>query len=251
MSSTTVPQLIILGAVVSGCRASAPHTEGHGPGHGEVHAAAAAAGHGEGHGAGHGAHGPDHFADPAQFVAAWNAPDRDAYQKPEEIVAALGLAPGQTVVDLGAGTGYLLPPLVSAVGPEGVVIAADIEQAMLTFLGDAAKKEGWGNVRLHLSAMDDPRLPPQSVDSVVTLNVWHHIEGRPAYAALVLQTIKPGGVFVIVDFLKEETEGFGPPLSMRLSADEVMAELVAGGFEAEIVPETMPRHYVVRGRRPL
>ena len=122
---------------------------------------------------------------------------------------------------------------------------------MLTFLGEAAKTEGWANVRLHLSAMDEPGLPPASVDSVVTLNVWHHIEGRPAYAAKVLQTIKPGGVFVIVDFLKEETEGFGPPMSMRLSADEVVAELVAGGFEAEIVPETMPRHYVVRGRRPL
>ncbi|MBK9369079.1 MAG: methyltransferase domain-containing protein [Deltaproteobacteria bacterium] len=98
----------------------------------------------------------------------------------------MGLTPGQTVVDLGAGTGYLLPPLVKAVGPEGVVIAADIEQAMLTFLGDAAKKEGWATVRLHLSAMDDLGLPPASVDSVVTLNVWHHIEGRPAYAAKVL-----------------------------------------------------------------
>ena len=239
MSSTAVSQLIILGAVVSGCRATAPHSS--------------AEGHGAGHGAGHHAqgHGPDHFSDPSQFVAAWNAPDRDVYQKPDEIVAALGLTPGQTVVDLGAGTGYLLPPLVKAVGPEGVVIAADIEQAMLTFLGDAAKKEGWATVRLHLSAMDDLGLPAASVDSVVTLNVWHHIEGRPAYAAKVLQTIKPGGVFVIVDFLKEETEGFGPPMSMRLSAEEVVAELVAGGFEAEIVLETMPRHYVVRGRRPL
>ena len=239
MSSTAVSQLIILGAVVSGCRATAPHSS--------------AEGHGAGHGAGHHAqgHGPDHFSDPSQYVAAWNAPDRDVYQKPEEIVAALGLTPGQTVVDLGAGTGYLLPPLVKAVGPEGVVIAADIEQAMLTFLGDAAKKEGWATVRLHLSAMDDLGLPAASVDSVVTLNVWHHIEGRPAYAAKVYQTIKPGGVFVIVDFLKEETEGFGPPMSMRLSAEEVVSELVAGGFEAEIVPETMPRHYVVRGRRPL
>jgi predicted methyltransferase len=247
MSSPTVPQLIILGAVVSGCRASAPHTEGHGPGHAEVHAAAAAAGHGGGH---HG-HGPDHFADPSQYVAAWNAPERDAYQKPEEIVAALGLTAGQTVVDLGAGTGYLLPPLIAAVGSEGEVIATDVEQAMLTFLDEAKAKEGWATVRTHLSPMDRLGLPDASVDAVVTLNVWHHIESRPAYAATVLQTVKPGGVFVIVDFLKEETEGFGPPMSMRLSAEEVLAELVAGGFEAEIVPETMPRHYVVRGRRPL
>ncbi|MCK6524745.1 methyltransferase domain-containing protein [Myxococcota bacterium] len=239
MSSTTVPQLIILGALVGGCRAAAPHTEA---GHG--------AGHGEGHGVGHGAHGADHFADPSRFVADWNSPERDAYQKPEEIVAALGLTAGQTVVDLGAGTGYLLPPLVKAVGPDGVVIATDIEQAMLTFLDEAKAKEGWTTVRTHLSPMDRLGLPDTSVDAVVTLNVWHHIEGRGAYAATVLQTLKPGGVFVIVDFLKEETEGFGPPLSMRLSAEEVVADLVAGGFEAEVVPETMPRHYVVRGRRP-
>jgi cyclopropane fatty-acyl-phospholipid synthase-like methyltransferase len=209
MSSATVPQLLILGAVIGGCRAAAPHT--------------APEGHGAGHGEGHAAHGPDHFADPAQFVAAWNAPDRDAYQKPEEIVAALGLAPGQTVVDLGAGTGYLLPPLVKAVGPDGVVIAADIEPNMLRFLEEAKVKEGWTTVRTHQSPMDSLGLPDGSVDAVVTLNVWHHIEGRPAYAATVHKALKPGGVFVVVDFLKEETEGFGPPMSMRLSAEEIVA----------------------------
>jgi len=202
------------------------------------------------HGVGHGAHGSDHFVDPERFVPAWNAPDRDVWQKPDEIVAALALRPGDTVVDLGAGTGYLVPPLSAAVGPTGSVVAADLEPAMLRFLEAAAPKEGWTNVRTLLTAADDPRLAPASVRGIVALNVWHHIEGREAYAAKVAAALQPGGAFVIVDFLPEATEGFGPPLAMRLGADQVMRELTAGGLRGELLPESMPRHYVVRGVKP-
>jgi ubiquinone/menaquinone biosynthesis C-methylase UbiE len=197
-----------------------------------------------------GPHGEGHFADPEQFVPSWNDPARDAWQKPEEIVRALELSPGATVVDLGAGTGYLLPFLSEAVGPEGQVLAADVEPAMLAFLEGAVADEGWVHVRPHKASFDAPQLDPASVDGIVTLNVWHHIEGREAYAAKVFEALKPGAAFVVVDFLAEPTEGFGPPLEMRLSAEQIVAELTAGGLEAEVLPETMPRHYVVRGRRP-
>ncbi len=226
---------------VAGCRTSSPAPAAH------AHESPVHAQHPH-HGA-HG-HGPDHFNDPSQYVAEWNNPERDAWQKPEEIGAALGVTPGSTVADLGAGTGYLLPALSRLVGPQGRVIALDVEPAMLKFLEEAKAKEGWNNVETRLAMPDSPGLAPASVDAVVTLNVWHHIENRVAYAALLLGAIKPGGSFVVVDFLKEQTDGFGPPMAMRLSAEEVVAELSAGGFQAEILTETMPRHYVVRGRRP-
>lgn len=194
-----------------------------------------------------GAHRGDHFVDPERFVPSWNAPERDAWQKPEEILDAMKVQPGATVVDLGAGTGYLIDKLSAAVGPEGTVIAADIEPAMLAFLEDAAKKEGWTNVRTHASRPDDPQLPPGSVDAIVALNVWHHIGDREAYAAKLRDALQPGGVFVVVDFLAEETDGFGPPLAMRLSAEQVVEELQAGGLAVSVVEETLPRQYLVRG----
>lgn len=225
-------------SLLAGCAARSPvqpaaphhHAEGH---------------HEAGH---HG--GPGHFTDPARYVASWNDPARDAWQKPDEIVAALRLAPGATVVDLGAGTGYLLPALSAAVGPEGAVTALDVEPPMIAFLADAIAREGWANVRTHLASAGDPGLPSAGADAVVTLNVWHHIDDRGAYAARVLDALTPGGAFVVVDFLKEATDGFGPPLAMRLSAEEVASDLRAGGFEVEILSETMPRHHVVRGVRP-
>jgi predicted methyltransferase len=244
-----LPYFAALTLVSSACAAHSPAPAGH-----SAHGGHAPAEHGGGHGGhghgGHGAHGPGHFSDPSQYVPAWNDPARDAWQKPEEIVAALRVSPGATVVDLGAGTGYLVPALSRAVGPTGAVVALDIEPAMLTFLQDAATRDGWTNVRTHAAAPDDPKLAPASVDAVVTLNTWHHIENRGAYAAKLLAAIKPGGSFVVVDFLKEQTDGFGPPLEMRLTAEDVAADLRAGGFEVEVVSETMPRHYVVRGRRP-
>jgi len=191
-------------------------------------------------------HGPS-FDDPARFVPAWNAPDRDTWQKPEEILRALALSRGEVVVDLGAGTGYLIARLTEAVGPEGVVLASDTSPAMLDFLREAAEAEGWENLRTHAHPADDPALEPESVDAVVALNVWHHVEARPAFAEKIARALRPGGAFVVVDFLAEETPGFGPPLAMRLRAEEVRADLDAAGLATQILEETMPRHYVVRG----
>lgn len=202
---------------------------------------------------GHGGHTHAHdprFQDPEQFAARWNDPARDAWQKPDEIVAAMGISPGARVADLGAGTGYMLPHLSSAVGEAGEVLAVDVEPAMVRYLEQAITAAGWNNVRAVQAQPDDPNVAAGSLDGVVTVNVWHHISDRPRYAATLLEAVRPGGVVLIVDFLAEETEGPGPPMEMRLTSAQVQADLKAGGFTVEIPDESLPRHYIVRGVRP-
>ncbi len=80
--------------------------------------------------------------DPCKFEARWNNPERDHWQHPEEIVAALALTPGATVADVGAGTGYLVAHLSEAVGRSGTVIAIDMEQAMVTYLTSHKREAG-------------------------------------------------------------------------------------------------------------
>ena len=76
------------------------------------------------------------FTDPARWTKEFDDPARDAWQKPADVVASMHIAPGMTVADVGAGTGYFEPYLSRAVGPGGVVLAVDIEPEMVRWLGD-------------------------------------------------------------------------------------------------------------------
>lgn len=199
-----------------------------------------------------GAHTPGHhhrFTDPQKYVAQWNTPARDAWQKPQEIVAALGLGPGQTVADVGAGTGYLLPHLSQAVGPQGKVWAVDVEEAMVSYLKQAAQKEQWGNVQVKLAAANSAGLEAASLDAAVILNTWHHIEDRAGYLDTLAPMMRPGARLLVVDF-EPGAPGEGPPPKMRLSAQTVIEEITQAGWRAELVEDTMPRHYVVRAWAP-
>jgi len=190
-----------------------------------------------------------HFKAPEELAAVWNTAERDAWQKPDEIVAALDLTPGATVADLGAGTGYLTKSLRAAVGAEGRVIALDVEPAMIAFLEQRRAEAGWDNVEVRRSTHEDPTLAPTSVTAMVTLNTWHHVADRTAFAKRIHAALEEGGRFVVVDFIPEPTDGFGPPVEMRLAPEAVVAELEAAGFTATIIEETLMRHYIVVATR--
>lgn len=192
----------------------------------------------------HGHHGHA-FTNPAEQAKKWNDPQRDQWQHPEEIVAALALMPGATVADIGAGTGYMVAHLSQAIGEGGTVIAIDASQEMVDYLAERRDELGPATIVTRKVGPDDPELPPASVDGVLTLDTWHHIERRAAYAGKVYDGLKGGGRFVVVDY--EVTAEVGPPQSMRLSPEQVKEELEAAGFRAEVVSESMPRHYMVVG----
>jgi len=186
------------------------------------------------------------FENAEQWAKQFDDPARDAWQRPAEVIAALHLAPGMTVADVGAGTGYFLPYLSRAVGPKGRVLALDIEPDMVRYMKERAAREGLGNVEPAVVPLDDPKLPPGGVDRVLIVDTWHHIDQRPAYAAKLRAALAPGGAVVVVDFKLEASHG--PPREHRLSPDQVAAELGQGGLVAEAVPTSLPDQYVVVGR---
>lgn len=217
------------------------HDEGHEPGHHH---------HDDGRpGAAHGGHMAHRFDDPEYWSKRFDAPERDAWQKPAEVVAALELEPGMTVADIGAGTGYFLPHLSRAVGAGGKVLALDVEPKLVEHMKKRAETTGLANTEARLIPYDDPKLPAGETDRVIIVDTWHHIAARAAYARKVFEGLRPGGALYVVDFTVDSPHG--PPKKHRIPAEVVVTTLKTAGFEAEVIEETLPRQFIVRGRRPL
>ncbi len=226
------------GAACGGKAAPAPAGGG-----GDHHAAHDHAGHKAG-----GHHGMQHSFDGAEeWAKVFDDPERDAWQRPDEVVALLALAPGMTVVDLGAGTGYFEARLSRAVGDGGRVIAADVEPDMVRYLRERAEREGLSNVEARQVPYDSPDLEPASADRVLIVDVWHHLGDRAGYAARLAEGLRPGGFVAVVDFTMESP--VGPPVEHRLSAEQIAEELATAGLRTEIADEDLPHQYVVIGRR--
>ena len=193
----------------------------------------------------HGAQPLGHrFNDANKWAPIFDDPARDAWQKPDVVVAALDLAPGMTVADIGAGTGYFEARLAAAVGARGKVIAVDVEPDMVRYLGERAAREKTPNIEPKLGTPDDPGLTPASVDRILIVDTWHHVPARDAYAATLKAALKPGGQIFVVDFTLETSKG--PPRAHRLGPMVVVAELTQGGLRASVVEAGLPDQYIVK-----
>ncbi|MGH7787612.1 MAG: class I SAM-dependent methyltransferase [Candidatus Binatia bacterium] len=184
------------------------------------------------------------FADVAYWSAVFDDPKRDVWQKPRELVDALGLKPGQTVADLGAGTGYFSPYLSEAVGPNGTVLAVEVEPTLVAHLRTRAEREKLGNLIPVLASLDNPRLPAAGVDVLLIADTYHHLDHRTAYLPQLRRALRPGGRVVVVDW-KAGVLPQGPPPDHKLSRDQVVAEMQAAGFRLVGEPALLPYHYVL------
>ena len=192
------------------------------------------------------------FSDAKRWSAAFDAPDRDAWQKPGEVIAALRVGPGMAVADVGAGTGYFAVRLASAVAPGGVVFATDVEPDMVRWLRDRADRAGLSNIVPLLGSAKEPRLPPRSCDLVLIVDTWHHVEGRVGYARKLKAALKPGGRVAIVDF-KPGSTPVGPPPEMKLAPQKVVSEFREAGYHVVLGPRMLPYQYLLAfesDRRP-
>jgi ubiquinone/menaquinone biosynthesis C-methylase UbiE len=169
------------------------------------------------------------FHDAAHWATIFESPERIKWQEPDSVVDALKLKPGQTIVDIGAGTGFFTRRFAKAVGPKGHAIGLDIEPSMVDYMKADAKKHHLKNYAARLVKPDDPALAPHSVDVVFFCDTLHHIENRPVYLRKILPALKPGGRVIDIDF-KKEALPVGPPLEAKLSVPLVNAEFHDAGY---------------------
>ncbi|MEM9695822.1 MAG: methyltransferase domain-containing protein, partial [Myxococcota bacterium] len=168
-------------------------------------------------------------------------------QKPALVVAALDLKAGQSVADIGAGTGYFLPHLAAAVGPTGRVQAVDIEPTMVRFMLDrAATDAALSMVGVQLGTATDPLLGRKTFDRILIVDTWHHIGERTAYAQRLKLTLRPRGTVVVVDFKLESDRG--PKRDHKLAPDVVKQEFEAAGYTATLDVDLLPDQYLVFAR---
>ena len=134
---------------------------------------------------------------------AYEGFNRDEWQKPEEVIKALAIQPGDHVVDLGSGSGYFTFRLADAVGPTGKVYAVDIDKDMNADLAKRAKDKGFQNIEVVLAQPKDPGLKENKVNLIFSSNTYHHLKDRKAYFANLRKYLHPQGRIGIIDFSGE------------------------------------------------
>ena len=186
------------------------------------------------------------FHDAAKWARMFDDPQRDAWQKPHEVIQALALKPGERVADLGAGTGYFTVRLAHML-PQGRVYAVDTEPDMVRYVADRAKKAGLANVKTVLATANDARLP-EKVDLILLVDVYHHIGDRTRYFSRLGESLGPDGRIAIIDYRMDAPEG--PPPGMRVKPAQVDKQMRDAGYVPAGEHDFLPYQYFLVFRRP-
>jgi len=163
----------------------------------------------------------------------WSArlerPERIAGLKIDYIVASLGLKPGQTVADIGAGPGVLSVPIAKAVAPRGKVYAVEIDKGYFPHIAEKAAAENVTNVVTVLGAFTDPQLPARDVDVALFHDVLHHIQDRAGYLKAMAGYMKPQGRIAIVELPPTGSHKDDP--SLIVTKDQAAGWMSDPGFK--------------------
>lgn len=189
-------------------------------------------------------------ADVQKYLQRFEREGREVFDRRDEIVATLELSPGDSVADIGAGTGFFSFLMAEAVGPEGTVYAIDIAKNFIDYMDGKAKEYGLKNV---VTIRNDPRstgLETKTVDAVFICDTYHHFEYPFDMLASIRSALKDDGVLVIVDFerIAGETRDFVWNM-VRAGKGHFTDEIIDSGFELiEEVPFT-EEHYILRFKK--
>jgi len=180
------------------------------------------------------AHSHNAFGNPedlGEYLRKLEAPDRDEWQKPVEVLRALELRPEAVVGEVGAGSGYFTLRLASAVTH---VFAADADPRMVEMLRERIAASSVRNVTPVLALAEDPFLPSGRCDLVLTVNTYHHFPEPPAYLRRVARALRPGGRIAILDFHE------------KIACDQIVRDAGLAGLRAIVEHDFLPQqHFVV------
>ena len=160
--------------------------------------------------------------------------ERDQWQRPSEVIEALNIKDGDSVVDLGCGSGYFSLKLSSPVGTSGKVIAEDIRSLSLAFLWVRAVRKGKHNISVRLGNIDDPHLRPNSANAVLISNSYHEFTAPKGIVDHVRESLVPGGRLVVIDRSPDYAhEGSSAFQEHEISSVRVEADLRQAKFEID------------------
>jgi ubiquinone/menaquinone biosynthesis C-methylase UbiE len=180
---------------------------------------------------------------PPQDLGLLEGPDREVWQKPDQIMDALGIADGSVVADIGAAGGWFTVRLARRVGPNGRVYAEDIQARMIEMIERRLQRENLRNVIPVLGTATDPRLP-NGLDAVLIVWTFHELEDPIALLGNIAKLLKPRGRVGVVDF-NPGSGGPGPAPDQRVDQETIIKAARTAGLQLAAREPIAPFQYLL------
>jgi ubiquinone/menaquinone biosynthesis C-methylase UbiE len=184
-------------------------------------------------------------------AAEWlDRPEREQEEQPAKLMEALALKPGMVVADVGAGSGFFTFRLAERVGPGGKVLAVDIQPEMLDLIRQRMKERGVKNVVPVLGKIDDPKLPPNGVDLILLVDVYHEFSHPWEMTRAMARSLKPGGRIAFVEYRLEDPQ---VPIKLlhKMSVAQLRKEMSTQPLRWVKTNEVLPRQHIVLFEKPV
>ena len=162
-----------------------------------------------------------------EYIKVLETEQRISGLQVDKVIATLKLKPGQTVGDLGAGSGLFARPIAKQLGTKGIVYAIDIDPGLLKHIEKTAAEQKITNIKTVLATEDDPKLPVK-VDLIIIFDTVHHISNQATYLKGLRQYLKPNGRVAIIDFSETWPAGHE---SMKYSLSDLEGWMKGAGFK--------------------
>jgi SAM-dependent methyltransferase len=182
---------------------------------------------------------------PPKDLGLLDPPDRDTWQRPDQIMDALGIADASVVADVGAGSGFFTIRLARRVGPNGIVYAQDVQQEMLAAITRRVQREGLTNVRPVRGEGSNPNLPRGKLDAILMVGVYHEIDDRVTMLQNLAAALKPQGRLGVIDFKLNGGGGPGPALEERVDPQIVVQDAEQAKLRLLAQESFLPYQYLL------